>query len=310
MFPTLPERSEVNSYRQTFGMLALILGVALPPLIYSTLGWDKMGLIFGSIITAVVLITLLGSREKKEFSMDKPLGIKDAISKTFTSRSFLAFVISNLFIQYTFTIILAAIPFFAKYVLNVGPKETSLMLLTTFLTAIAMMYFWRIFAVRFGPKNTYMAAISFLAFSLLPFFVVKNYMACIISTSLVGIGLAGIILISDILISDVIDEDELRSGVRREGMFFGFNAFICRFAIALEAASLGIVFTLTGYNPNILGQSSSYILGLRLLIAGLPILSLIIAAVVMIFYPLSGKRLIEIRKELELLHDLKAKQYF
>ncbi len=306
MFPSLSERAEVNSFRQTFGMLGLILGVALPPLLYSTLGWGKMGLIFGSTITLVMLVTLLGSGEKKEFRRGRPLGIRAAIAATFTSRSFMIFVMSNLFIQYVFTIVLAVMPFYAKYVLGVGAAETSLMLLSTFLVAMIMMFMWRIPAVRYGAKNTYLAAISFLALSLLPFFFVRSYTACLIATALVGIGLAGIILISDILISDVIDEDELRSGVRREGMFFGFNAFITRFAIGMEAASLGIVFILTAYDPHILIQSATYIFGLRLLIAGLPFLALAAAFLIMIFYPLSGQRFIEMKNELKALHDRKA----
>ena len=306
MYPGTDERAQVNSYRQSFGMLGLILGVALPPVIYSTLGWPAMGCIFGAVITVVTLITLLGSREKKEFFLDKPLKFRDAIVNTFSSRSFLIFVLSNLFIQYVFTMILAMVPFYAKYVLDAGALATSLMLLVTFVTAMVMMFAWRPVAVRFGSRTGYMAAIVILGVSLVPFLFITNFISAIISTALVGIGLAGMILISDILISDVIDEDEIRSGVRREGIFFGFNAFVTRFAIAMEAASLGMVFTFTRYNAYVHHQSASFLMGLRLLIAGLPIAALIIAFVIMKYYPLSGQRLAEMKRELEALHRLKA----
>lgn len=306
MYPDTEERARVNSYRQSLGMFGLILGVALPPVIYSNLGWPAMGWIFGAVITVVTLITLLGSHEKKEFFLDKPLKLKEAIVKTFSSRSFLIFVISNLFVQYVFTIVLAMVPFYAKYVLDVGPYGTAIMLLVTFVMAIVMMFVWRPVAIRFGARSGYIAAIVVLAASLVPFLFVTSFTSAIISTALVGIGLAGIILISDILISDVIDEDELRSGVRREGIFFGFNAFITRFAIAMEAASLGVVFTFTKYNPYVHHQSASYQAGLRLLIGGLPIAALVIAFVIMIYYPLSGERLVEMKRELEALHQRKA----
>lgn len=300
MYPTLAERAEVNSFRQSFGMVGLILGIALPPLIYSTLGWGKMGLIFGVVITLVVLTTLLGSREKKELGRSAPLGLKAAFINTFTSRSFLIFVISNLFVQYVFLTVVAVIPFFAKYILRVGPKATSLLLLTTFLVAIVMMFVWRALAVRLGAKHSYLLAIALLAFSLLPFSLAGSYAACLIAAALVGAGLAGIILISDILISDIIDEDELRSATRREGMFFGFNAFITRFAIGLEAVSLGAVFTLSGYDPNVLIQPGAFIAGLRFLIAGLPVVALVVAFIIMLRYPLSDRRLSEIREKLKL----------
>ena len=47
MFRSLKKGPQVNSLRQSFGMVGLILGVALPPVIYSTLGWRAMGMMFG-----------------------------------------------------------------------------------------------------------------------------------------------------------------------------------------------------------------------------------------------------------------------
>ena len=91
-------------------------------------------------------------------------------------------------------------------------------------------------------------------------------------------------------------------------MFFGFNAFITRFAIALEAASLGIVFTVSRYNPYVFHQTTSFLSGLRLLLSGLPILALITAFVIMYYYPLSGGKLKEMRRELADLHKLKEEK--
>ena len=69
-----------------------------------------MGLVFGFIITLAILIALLGSREKKEFAQEKSLAFWAALKATLQNRSFLTFVSANLFVQYTFTIILATIP--------------------------------------------------------------------------------------------------------------------------------------------------------------------------------------------------------
>ncbi len=306
MFPTLAERAEVNSIRQFFGVLGLILGIAAPPLIYSTLGWSWMGGLFGSIISVALLISLIGSKEKREFSLDESLGIKDAIKNTFVNRSFLTFVTSNLFIQYTFTMVLAVIPFFAKYVLGVGPKETSIILLSAFIVEMPMLFVWGRLAVKFGAKITYMIAIALFFIFLLPFFIVRGVIGTAITSGLLGATLGGIIVLSDVLISDVIDEDELKTRTRREGMYFGVNAFVTRFAIALEAASIGLVFTLTQYNPYIFTQPRSFLLGLRFLVAGLPALAMLIALLIMIFYPLAGRRLADIKSQVETLHIEKS----
>jgi GPH family glycoside/pentoside/hexuronide:cation symporter len=126
--------------------------------------------------------------------------------------------------------------------------------------------------------------------SLVPFLFISGIRAAVVSSGFLGIGLAGIILLSDILISDVIDYDATKTSARREGMYFGVNAFICRFAIALEAASIGFIFTFTKYNPVIFTQTKAFLLGLRILVAGLPIVALAIAFGIMMYYPLDSAR--------------------
>ncbi len=291
MYPGLKERAQVNSYRQTFGMMGLVIGIALPPLIYTSIGWAKMGAVFGAIIALAYLVSLIGSRETKKFMGTKPLPLIKAVTETFRNFPFIAFVTSNLLIQYAFTMVLAMIPFYAKYVLEAKLADTSLILLSTFVIAMPMMFVWRALAERFGAKACYMAAILEFIIMLVPFLFIRSIGAAVVSSGLLGAGLAGIILFSDVLISDVIDHDRTRTGVRREGMYFGVNAFICRFAIALEAASIGLVFSFTKYNPVIFSQTKAFLIGLRILEGGLPIIALALAFWIMTYYPLSGKPL-------------------
>lgn len=289
MYPSLAERAQVNSFRQTFGMFGLVIGVALPPLIYITIGWARMGAVFGAIITIAFLVSLAGSREDLKYSSENPLPLIKAFSATFRNFSFITFVLSNLLIQYAFTMVLAIIPFYAKYVLDLGAIETSLILATALLIAIPMMFVWRAVSIKFGAKASYMSSMIIFLLALIPFLFISDFNTAVISSGFLGIGLAGIILLSDVLISDVIDHDRTKTGVRREGMYFGVNAFVCRFAIALEAASIGFVFSFTRYNPIIFTQTKAFLLGLRILVAGLPIIALAIAFGIMVFYPLSRR---------------------
>ncbi len=289
MFRSLKERAEVNSYRQTFGMVGLVIGIALPPLIYSSIGWSGMGLIFGALIAAAYLVSVAGSREDRGRTDQKAMPFREAVRATFANVPFVVFVSSNLLIQYAFTMVLAIMPFYAKYILNAKPYQTSLVLFAAFAVAIPMMFVWRGIAGRTGARASYIASIALFLMTLLPFLFIRELALAVTASALLGAGLAGIILLSDVLISDVIDHDAKITGRRREGMYFGVNAFVCRFAIALEAASIGWVFSWAKYNPVIFTQSQSFVLGLRLLMAGLPIATLILALAIMSRYPLSGK---------------------
>ena len=289
MYPSLAERAQVNSYRQTFGMIGLVIGIALPPIIYSSIGWARMGAIFGALIAIAYLVALAGSRENLKYSAAKPLSLSSALSATFRNFPFVTFVTSNLLIQYAFTMVLAIIPFYAKYILEAKPVETSIILFSAFAVAIPMMFVWRGLSVKYGAKSCYLAAIMIFMLMLVPFLFIGSFPTAVITSGLLGAGLAGIILLSDVLISDVIDYDQTKTGVRREGMYFGVNAFVCRFAIAMEAMSIGLVFTSTRYNPIIFSQTEEFLLGLRFLVAGLPMIALAMAFAIMIYYPLSGK---------------------
>jgi len=306
MYPSLKERTQVNAYRQSFGMLGLLVGIALPPLIYSNWGWGWMGLIFGALISVALLVAVWGSHERVEFEKDRRLSLGAALKATLKNRSFLSFVFANLFVQYTFTIILATIPFFAKYVLNARPEEIALILAAAFLTAIPMLFVWRFLTVKFGAKRCFMASMLVLAFFLVPLFYLKSFGLVLLNSALIGCGLAGFILIADVIISDVIDEDEVNTGSRREGMFFGMNAFITRFAIGLEALSMSVVFIYSGYNPYVFTQGREFQSGLRLLIAGLPILALALGALAILFYPLADNKLEEMRAKLKEVHARKG----
>jgi len=310
MFQTLRERAQVNSMRQFFGVWGLIIGIALPPLIYSAFGWKAMGALFGLIIAGAFLISLIGSCEKREFTLDRPLGIGSALASTLRNRSFLTFVTSNLFVQYAFTMVLAVLPFYAKYVLGAGPRQTSMVLISAFVVEMPMLFVWGRLAVRFGAKGTYMTALACFAAAVLPFALVGGLRGAMMTAGLAGAALGGVIVLSDVLISDVIDEDELKTGARREGMYFGVNAFVTRFAIALEAASIGIAFALTGYDPGLLLQPDSFILGLRALLGGFPALGMGAAFAIMTLYPLAGERLNNIRNRIISLHKAKAEKVY
>ena len=169
-----------------------------------------------------------------------------------------------------------------------------------------MLFVWKNLTVRYGAKKCFLTSMAALALSLTPLFFIRSFELTLLASSFIGVGLAGFILVADVIISDVIDEDEINTGNRREGMFFGLNAFITRFAIGLEALSMSAVFILTGYNPYIFTQTKAFAAGIRLLIAGLPIMALALGFAVMLSYPLTGRKLEELRIKLTEIHAKKG----
>ncbi|MGB9730264.1 MAG: MFS transporter [Thermoprotei archaeon] len=305
MFSELGERAEVSAYRQLFGVVGLIFGIAAPPLIYSTLGWLWMG-VFIAVITAITMyISLFGVREKEEFRLDKPLNVKDALTATLHNKSFMTYISGNVGIELTYLLLTASAPFYTKYVLKVGDFETSLFFLAAFLSAIPMLYVWRKITVKYGVKRAYMLSIGSFALLLLPALFAFDFVSGIVVAMLISVGLSGSLLLPDVVISDVIDEDEVRTGVRREGMYFGINAFFIRISIVLQAMIIGSVLSVTGYVPDVIPQSGIVEFGIRSLMSIIPLIILFLSLFFVKEYPLDGQYLQQIKLKLEEMHKMK-----
>ena len=308
LYPTLAERAEVSTYRQVLGIVGLILGIALPPALYGAIGWGPMAIIFGVITGAAMFVSLLGTHEKKEFSLDAPLGLRAALSQTLKNKSFITFVIASMFINFAFVTLTAAVPFYAKYVLKIGGNATSLMLAAAFVVALPSVYFWSNYAVRHGSRLALIWSLVTFGVATIPFMFAQNLIGGLVGTALVGAGLGGLLVLTDLLLSDVVDEDELRTGARREGMYFGINGLFIRLAGSIQAGVTALILTGTGYKADLAQQAAGAVVGLRALMTALPVAGLVVALVAMYYYPLHGARLEQVKAEVEALHAEKAER--
>lgn len=310
MYQELEERTEVSIYRQVAAMVGSACALAVTPMITSSLaekvgtlrGWTGAGVILGLVGAGAFWISLLGSRERKEFTTGEAMPLLPAFRATLTNRSFLAFVAANLMICYIWSWLSAMVPFFTKYIIGAGEQQMSLLFLGMFVTSMALYSLWRKVALRLGSKMTIALAVSLFVIFMSLVLVVRDLPQAFVMMLLVGAANSGITLVREILLSDVIDEDELRTGLRREGNYFGVNAFIERLAMVLVGGSTSLVLGLSGYVPEVTPQPSSVIWGLRLGMGLLPIIALVVFLAALRYYPLGKERVIELKAELERRH--------
>jgi len=284
MFTTIKERASVSAWRQMLGIIGMIIGVALPPLIYSKLGWGPMGAVFAGIALIFFIIMVSVSKEKQQVQSER-LSFKQSLKYTFTNKAFLFFVIGSFFVQFTFALLPASIPFFSKYVLGAAEDANTILLGAIFVAAIPCVYLWGRLVQKWGTRTTVMAAVSCYAVAMLPFLFVSSVPSAAISAAAVGIGLAGLMVLLDMLLSEIIDEDEKRTNERREGMYFGMNGFIVRWGVSLQAVVNGLILELTGYVKDA-EQTASAIWGIRSMLSIIPFAALLIALFFFYKYPI------------------------
>nr|MBC7244463.1 MFS transporter [Chloroflexota bacterium] len=309
-FEDLRERTEVSIYRQVAAMIGTALGVAIMPVLVGSFsrqfgelgGWKMAGLVLGLIGASAFAFSLLGSKERKKSSTAEALPFVDALKQTLVNRSFLAFVGANLMICYIWSWLSAMVPFFTKYVLHAPEEQMSLIFLGMFATSMACYPLWRKVALRLGSRNTLALAVSLFVLFMLPVVVVSNLVQALIMILCVGAANSGITLVRDIVLSDVIDEDELRTGQRREGSYFGVNAFIERLVMVLIGGSSSLVLSLSGYNATLTIQPPSVSMGIRIGMSLLPLAALAVFWFSLRFYPLGKEQVAALRERLDALH--------
>jgi len=96
------------------------------------------------------------------------------------------------------------------------------------------------------------------------------------------------------MVPDTADEAELRSGRRMVGLTASTNAFAIKFGLGLGGALSGLILASVGYHANAV-QSPAAIEGIKLIMSAIPAAGKVLVFAILLFYPLSQKRLDQIQ---------------
>ncbi|MGH7731560.1 MAG: MFS transporter [Candidatus Eiseniibacteriota bacterium] len=317
MIPEPRERAGVSGWRQLFTVIGLLVGVALPPILVG-IDWSRRGsmAVMLAVVTTVSLgLSLLGSRERPAVGPIRSLGFREALAASWRSRAFRWFLVANLHKEFIYSMMTASVPFWAKYVLEIRAPVTafgvrlepemqnSLLLATVFIMALPALPLWTASARRLGARRAWQMSQAAFALSMVGVFLIRDFMPAIAAMCLVGLSLSGLLVSPDLLISDVIDEDETVTGTRREGMYYGLNGFIIRFAFTMQGLSTAAILHATRYvgaSPENLypTQPPAAVLGIRALMALFPLAASLVVIAALERYPLHGARYRALREAL------------
>jgi len=301
MYAEYQTRTSVAVRMNIFMTVGLIIGAALPITIASMLGWPMMGIILGVISAVALLVATKGMFERSSTVEGPEIKLGQAIKATLFNRSFVTIVIAQTMRHFATAVASSGLAFYTKYSLGVDPASSSIILGTIFIVAALALYPWKRFlANRYEPRTTLLIAYVLMGISTIPLFFAQSMVAAIGTAILLGIALAGLLLMGDVTLSDVIDEDETRTGQRREGMYFGMSGLIITLAYALSSIVFGWISKSYGYDPILAHQPESVALGFRVFMSIPPAVGSVFAIITLLFYPLHGERLQEVKTRLKL----------
>lgn len=297
MFNTYEDRTKVAVSMNIVQVIGLFIGMAGTPILTSTIGWVPTAAFYGVITIVAYYVGLQGMFERKSSVQAEAVPFMEALKATFINRSFASVVASQTFRFVGTGTLTTGVLFYVKYSLGAGEGFGSVILGVAFVVSALTLELWRrLVADRFEARTTLMIANAVMGLSVIPLGFAPNTTTAAIAAAGLGLGLAGLILMGDVIVADVIDEDEVKTGQRREGMYFGMSKFIMNLSGSIVALWFGWIAPAYGYDSALDLQPETVATGFRVFMTVPVIASSILAIAALFFYPLYGKRLREIKE--------------
>ncbi|MEM9217325.1 MAG: MFS transporter [Cyanobacteria bacterium P01_F01_bin.150] len=316
---TYDERTQLVSFKSSFGIGSSILGLIIAQIIFVTvddirLRYVILGAICCVIIISAAYICVWGTFQRywqlrgpslsasaatdsgsSTSSSPSPIPILKQFRIVFSSRPFLIvmgiYLCSWLALQTTAGIL----QYFVINWMGLPVRHFTQMVLVVQGTALAMMAFWSPLGQRIGKRAIYCWGIPLTMAAQVGLFLLKpgqvGWMYAM--GMLAGFGLSTAYLVPWSMLPDVIDMDELQTGQRREGIFCALMVQLQKFGTAFAIFVVGRVLESSGYIAQAseetlaVTQPDSALSAIRWLLGPIPAVILLAGVGLATIYPIS-----------------------
>jgi len=257
LFPELfrddSSRANVNAMRQAFQLVAMIISIALTPMVTNALGYSLTSVLYGLLGGGVILYMTLTSHEKRVEEDEAKPQLWDSLKSLVNNRKFWVAGFANAFYSAAMSLVLASMPFYVKYALKLSESQTTFLSAAVLLIAIGCVAVWARWIRKYTLIPVWRASLIVLAIAFIPLYFANSLVSGILCSALVGFGFAGVITTMDLIGAKIMDEDTLKHNLRREGIIANALGFMNRLNGLFTGFAFYLVFILykyeSGTNP-------------------------------------------------------------
>ena len=277
-------------------------------------GWFLTMAVFGVLATILFVITFSTTKERVAPPKEQKNEFKKDFKDLATNLPWLLIAGATVFQLTALVARGGAVSYYFKY--YVHPQSFSLFSfdfnltsdeftasflmigsLFTVLGAVLSKWFTKIF----GKKNVYSWFLALGCITFVPFFYINPdqvlliYIVQIIGTFLMG----PVAVLQWAIYTDTADYSEWKNNRRSTGLLMAASLFALKLGVSFGGAIIGWVLDDFGFVANAV-QSFNAINGIKLLMSYIPAVIGIFGGLLMFFYPLSNKRMLEMEEELKI----------
>ncbi|MEW6528188.1 MAG: MFS transporter [Spirochaetota bacterium] len=297
------ERSRLTGYRMFCAVIGtLFVAGATKPLaglFHNPVdGWRFVGVLYGSIAAIFTLITFASVRERVQHSEAEEYRLKDIATTLSVNKPFIFLSIGVFMHLCAIGVLASMVNYLFKYNFN---KEDFIPVafLSMFATAAVAIPLWVFISNKLGKKHAFNMGMGLLAVILVVLYFAKQFNFAFFTVLFVaaGVSVSTVFFSPWAMIPDTVEYSQWKTGLRREGIIYGFFYFSQKLAAACAGFITGVGLTVCGYiQPKLIDnvltaqiQSFDTLAGLKILTTLIP-LALIVCGIVFIsLYPIDEK---------------------
>jgi glycoside/pentoside/hexuronide:cation symporter, GPH family len=303
------ERTSLNSFRFAFslsgGIVALVMALAIFSRIQDPIQQYRWIASIGAILSTVPLFIcawgiyrpVLAAEQQRLRHRDPeevPLPLATQFRVALRNRPFLFVIGIYLCAWLAFQNTAAILPFFVVNYMGLTEGVSTQAAIAVQITALIALALWTWVSKRYGKQVAYAIGSGFWLIGQVGLYLLPRGDSPWIYplAMLVGLGVSTAFLIPWSMLPDVIEYDELRTGQRREGIFYGFMTLAQKICRGIGLFLIGLALKQTGFIERAAGeplptQPPQALEAIRNVTTILPIVLLLISLVLVYFYPIS-----------------------
>jgi len=264
-FAVLPEmrrenkkRVKIATFGVAIGVIGSLVGGGLSGPLLEKLGAFKMSLILGAVAFVASELTLLGIQERHPAGLKKHRQSKEGfigvLKTVFMDRQVLAFSISIMLVQLTYQLMLMNVPYLTTLILGQDEAAASMLMGKIIILIALSTPAWYFLLSKFPKRHVFRFIILAMMTGFIFSFFIGKIPALPLGLQTIGIltivsvPLGGMFVVALGLIADLTDYDELKSGQRREAVYYGIYGIVRKTGWAFCSLIMMGIFNLFGFS--------------------------------------------------------------
>lgn len=310
--PLESERNKTISTARIFSTVGGIVPTLIVPVLRNGMGNTKgyfvSGLMFAVLGSMISLLAFFGTKERVVQQKEK-VTVGEIVSAYVKNKPLLLLIVSSV-LGSAMLMAQTSGSYLATYLIKdsgVVPKGTVQTVMTVAIGAGMMiaMVLMPVLRKKMSLKAIYISAAVFGAVihGIMYFVGYSNFYLFLAVLAVAGLPLGIFNVITYAMVADSVDYLEYRTGRRSEGVCFASQTFISKLTAGISTFITSIVLEKVGFmqpvnDIPVLDQPESVFKGMFFMVTVIPMISLALAAIPMIFNDYSGKKKDEIQKAL------------